>query len=471
MASIAISYQPTPKQAMFHATKANEVLYGGAAGGGKTKAMIMDALFRCIKYPGTTAVIFRRTYQELEDTDIKEATVSYPKQIAKYNAGRHEFTLLNGSKILFRHCEHEQDRFNYSGIEVQFLYFDELTSFEQTIYDFLKTRLRAKKSLGVTPIVRSASNPGNIGHGWVKKMFVDAGPYMSIQTQEIYSEALHKSKKIHTQYIPALATENPFITEDYIFQLEMKPEALRRALLNGDWDSFEGQVFTEFVNDPKHYHDGLHTHVIAPFDIPLWWPRFMSFDHGYTRPFSVGWWAVDPEGRAYRYKEWYGVKPRQANVGLEYTPREIAEGIVAREKDEQQNNLSIDRIADPAIFDRSRGDSVADQMRPDAGRAGIIFRRGDNTRLAGKMQVHERLRFREDGKPMLYIFNNCVDWLRTVPTLPYSQTKPEDVDTAAEDHAYDDTRYFLMSRPITPKKTTPPKAYTWDPYRRDEDEN
>ena len=465
MATIAIQYEPTPKQAAFHATKANEVLYGGAAGGGKTKALIMDALFRTLTYPNTTAVIFRRTYQELEDTDIKEARASYPSKLASYNAGRHEFSIVNGSKILFRHCEHEADKFNYSGIEIQFLYFDELTSFEQGVYDFLKTRLRAKKSLGVVPIVRSASNPGNIGHGWVKKMFVDAGPYMSIQTQEIFSETLHRSKKIGTQYIPALATENPFITDDYVFELEQKPEALRNALLKGDWDSFEGQVFTEFVNDPAHYADRLHTHVIAPFDIPVEWPRYMSFDHGYSKPFSIGWWAVDPDGRVYRYKEWYGGKPRQANVGLEYTPAMIAQGIIEREREEIENNLPIDRIADPAIFDKSRGDSVADQMRPDGTHKGVFFRKGDNTRLAGKMQVHERLRFDPDGKPMMYIFSTCEDWIRTVPTLPYSLKKPEDIDTDAEDHTYDETRYFLMSRPLTPTKRPPKKTYTYDPYR------
>ena len=467
---VTINYAPTEKQRAFHATVANEVLYGGAAGGGKTKALIMDALFRTLKFPGTTAVVFRRTYQELEDTDIKEAIASYPKELARYNAGRHEFTLKNGSKILFRHCENEADRFNYSGIEIQWLYFDELTSFEQSIYDFLKTRLRAKKSLGVVPIIRGASNPGNIGHGWVKKMFVDAGPYMSIQTRELYSEALHKSKLVRTQYIPALATENPHITEDYIFELEQKPEALRRALLNGDWDSFEGQVFTEFVNDPAHYKDRLHTHVIEPFDIPLWWPRYMSFDHGYSRPFSVGYWAVDPEGRVYRYKEWYGCKPRQANKGLEITPRQIAEGIVAREAEESANNISIERIADPAIFDRSRGDSVADQMRPEPGRPGVIFHKGDNTRMAGKMQLHERLRFREDGKPMLYIFSTCADWIRTVPALPYSATKPEDIDSDAEDHAYDETRYFLMSRPLAVQQKAKKKRPGYDPYDRGDDE-
>lgn len=464
---ITINYQPTPKQAMFHGTSANEVLYGGAAGGGKTKAMVMDALFRCLESPGTTACIFRRTYRELEDTDIKEAMASYPEKLAKYNSGRHEFVLVNGSKILFRHCESEKDRFNYSGLEVQFLYFDELTSFEQSIYDFIKSRMRAKKSLGVVPIVRSASNPGNIGHGWVKKMFVDAGPYMSIQTQEIYSEALHKSKKIRTQYIPALAMENPYITEDYIFELEQKPEALRRALLNGDWDSFEGQVFTEFVNDPKHYQDKLWTHVIEPFKIPLDWPRYMSFDHGYTKPFSVGWWAVDHEGRAYRYKEWYGCKPRQANVGLELSPVEIAEGIIERMKEESENNLFVDGVADPAIFDKSRGDSVADQMMPCSTHKGVFFHRGDHTRLAGKMQVHERLRFGPDGRPMMYIFSNCKDWIRTVPNLPYSEKDPEDVDSDAEDHAYDETKYFLMDHPVTPVKKPPRRPPVYDPYRSD----
>jgi len=471
MANVVINYQPTPKQSIFHASKANEILYGGAAGGGKTKALIMDALFRCLRSPDTTAVVFRRTYQELEDTDIKEAIASYPEKLAKYNAGRHEFKLINGSKLLFRHCENEADRFKYSGIEIQFLYFDELTSFEQTVYDFLKTRLRAKKSLGVVPIVRSASNPGNIGHGWVKKMFVDAGPYMSIQEQEIYSETLHKSRKMRTQYIPALAMENPFITDDYIFELEQKPEALRRALLNGDWDSFEGQVFKEFVNDPKHYEDRLWTHVIAPFEIPLDWPRFFSFDHGFTRPFSCQWWAMDLQGRAYLYKEWYGCKPKQANVGLELTPVQIADGIIERERDEIENNLRVMRVADPAIFDKSRGDSVADQMAPGymGRRQGVVFSRGDNARIAGKMQVHERMRFDDKGRPMMYVFSNCPEWIRTVPNLPYSQKKPEDVDSDAEDHSYDSTRYFMQDHPIAATKA-PPKVYKpYDPFSTDDD--
>ena len=466
MATVAINYQPTKKQAFFHASKANEILYGGAAGGGKTKALVMDALFRCLQNPGTTAAIFRRSYGELEDTDIKEAQASYPEKLAVYNAGRHEFRLINGSKILFRHCENAADRFKYSGIEIQFLYFDELTSFEQVVYDFIKTRLRAKKSLGVVPIVRSASNPGNIGHGWVKKMFVDAGPYMEIQEQELYSETLHKSKKIRTQYIPALAMENPYITDDYIFELEQKPEALRRALLNGDWDSFEGQVFTEFVNDSAHYADRIHTHVIDPFPVPLDWPRYMSFDWGYSDPFSCQWWAIDYSGRAYMYREWYGCIPKQADKGIKITPQQIMEGILDREEDEIRNNITVLRTADPSIFERSRGDSIADQMAPgyNGRHKGVVFNKGDNSRNAGKMEVHERLRFGPDGKPMMYIFNTCPEWIRTVPNLPYDERKTEDIDTDAEDHCYDATRYFLMDHPITASKKPPREYKPFDPF-------
>jgi hypothetical protein len=471
MANVVINYQPTPKQAMFHASKANEILYGGAAGGGKTKAIIMDAFFRCLKWPGTVAVVFRRSYRELEDTDIKEAQASYPEKIATYNAGRHEFSMINGSKILFRHCENEADRFKYSGLEAQHMYFDELTTFTQVIYDFLKTRLRAKKSLGCVPVVKSASNPGNIGHGWVKKQFVDAGPYLEIREQQIYSEALHKTKKIRTQYIPSLAMENPYITDDYIFELEQKPEALKRALLNGDWDSFEGQAFPEFANLPEHYLDRKWTHVIAPFEIPLDWPRYMSFDYGYSDPFAVQWWAMSPGrngkgGIAYLYREWYGCVPSKADTGIKLTPVQIADGILEREEAEIRDNIRVIRTADPSIFDKSRGFSVATQMAPGyQGRTrGVLFNKADNTRIAGKMEVHERLRFDEDGIPGMYIFSTCTDWIRTVPNLPYDEKKVEDIDTDAEDHDYDATRYFLMDHPMTPVKKQPMEPKPWSPF-------
>ena len=466
-ASFTIEYEPTPKQRMFHATTADEVLFGGAAGGGKSKAIVMDALFRCLKFPRTHAFIFRRTYAELEDTIIKEARESYPAGLAKYNGARHEMALPNGSMIHFRHCAMAADMYNYKGAEIQWLYFDELTSFEYEIYDFLKTRLRAKKSLGVTPCVRSSSNPGDIGHGWVKKMFVDAAPYMSIFTRTVESKATGRKKVFKMQYIPSLATENPYIGEDYIFQLEAKPEALRNALLFGDWDAFEGQVFTEWRDKPEHYKDRKWTHVIEPFDIPLTWSRYMSFDFGFSRPFSIGWWAIGPDGTAYRYREWYGCEPGRANTGIKIAPKQIAQGILEREKDyEAREGIKVMRVADPSIFDKSRGDSIAQMMEPSAGSPGVYFSPGDNTRLAGKAQMHERLRFDEDGRPKLQVFNTCTDFIRTIPTLPYSLTKVEDIDTDAEDHAYDEARYFFMMRPLPTKaQTMKYEPIPFDPFR------
>lgn len=405
------------------------------------------------------------------DTDIKEAQDSYPAESGSYIAGNFEFRLKNGSRILFRHCENVADMNKYRGIEIQFLYFDELTSFEWEIYDFIKTRLRAKKELGVVPIVRSASNPGDIGHGWVKKMFVDAGPYMEIREQKIWSEALRKERTIRTQYIPALATENPFITEDYIFELEQKPEALRRALLNGDWDSFEGQVFKEFVNSREHYQDRKWTHVIEPFAIPDDWPRYFSFDWGYSDPFACQWWAIDHTGIAYLYKEWYGCQKGKADKGIEITPVQIMEGILEREQEEARKNIKVIRVADPSIFERSRGESIADKMAPGYyGRAsGVSFDPADNTRLSGKMEVHERLRFDSRGVPKMYIFSTCDDWIRTVPNLPYNTKKSgdrkhEDIDTDAEDHDYDATRYFLMEHPLVAKKKERRQPKPFDPF-------
>ena len=464
MKEYCISYTPTPKQQLFHASKADEVLFGGAAGGGKSKALVMDALFRCLLYPKTHAYVFRRTYGELEDTIIREARESYPQGLGKYNAARHEIELPNGSFIHFRHCAGFDDRQNYRGAEIQWLYFDELTSFEEEIYDFLKTRLRAKKKLGVQPCVRSATNPGDIGHAWVKRRFVDAAPPMTLFESTVTSRESRKRKTYRLQYIPSLVTENPHISEDYLFQLENKPAALRNAMLYGDWNAFEGQVFTEWADRPEHYRDRLWTHVVEPFAIPDHWPRCMSFDHGYSKPFSVGWWAMSPGGTAYRYREWYGCEPGRANQGVRLTPRQIAEGILEREQAERENNIRIDRVADPAIFDRSRGDSVAQQMEPQGKLPGVFFRPGEHNRLSGKMEMHERLRFDEQGRPKLQVFSTCRDFIRTVPALPYSTRTVEDVDSAAEDHIYDETRYFCMARPVNAKEPKQRKA-VFDPYR------
>jgi len=437
---------------MFHASTANEILFGGAAGGGKSKCIVMDAIMRCLTTPGFQAYLFRRTYPELESTLIPMTLAMVPGELGRYIGSTHILKFKNGSSMRFCHLQNITDIYNYQGAEIHGLYVDELTHFKQEEFDYLLTRLRASKAMGVVPIVRCASNPGNIGHGWVKARFVDAGPHGDLIRHLVRSETLGIEKEIVSQYIPSLAMENPYITQDYLLELERKPPSLRDALLYGKWDAFEGKVFMEFVDKPERYMDQRFTHVISPFEIPAHWRRYRSMDWGYSKPFSVGWWAISPDGTAYRYREWYG-SSGQPDVGLLMTPSEVARGIIERESQERREGIKILGVADPAIWDVQTGESISDKFAKE----GVFFDKADNSRLNGKMQVHYRMAFDEEGKPGMQIFSTCKDLIRTLISLPYSLTKPEDVDTKAEDHAYDEMRYFLMAWPTAPKASIPPK--------------
>lgn len=448
-------WSPQEKQIRFMERPEYEVLYGGAAGGGKSDALLVEAL-RQVHIPHYRARVFRKTYPELEDLIDRSQEIyqmSFPR--ARYNDSKHVWTFPSGAKVYFGSMQHAKDRKKYQGRRYDFVGFDELTHFTWQEYSYLFGRNRPNGP-GTRVYMRATCNPGGIGHGWVKNRFITPAPPLTPieSTYNVrYPDGTEKKLRRKRIFVPATIFDNRILMEndpEYIAKLAMLPDAERDALLYGSWDSFEGQVFREWVNDREQYVSRKNTHVIQEFDIPKNWPRYRSFDWGYSRPFAVLWWTVDAEDRVYLYREWYGASA--PNIGLKLSVQEVAQGIRLREEGE-----NVTGYADPAIWDRSTGDSVADQMAY----AGVYFAPGDNARLAGKMQLHNRLVFDGRGMPMLYAFSTCREFIRTIPALVYSELRVEDVDTSGEDHAYDAARYFLMMHPIgaRERKEKEPRNY------------
>ncbi len=425
-------FQITKKQLQFIMSTADEVLFGGAAGGGKSWAQLIDAFLFAIKYPKSKQLIMRRTFPELNRSLIMKSQEIYPQEMCSYKVAKSMWVFNNGSIIEFGYCESESDVTIYQSAEYDIIRIDEVTHFTPFQYTYLLSRIRGVNDYPKQ--MKCTTNPGNIGHAFIKKRFITGFEPDKIYENEIGNTHVFIQSKVY---------DNPFLMKQdpaYIKRLKELPEAERKALLDGDWDIFEGQAFTEWRNAPDNGRT--YTHVIRPFEIPDSWPRYRSFDFGYAKPFSVGWWAVDQDGRVYRYRELYGCSGEE-NEGVRLTPKEIAARIKEIENKYEQGHRVLG-IADPAIFKATDGESVSEQMEKE----GVYFIPGDNTRLAGKMQLHYRLKFDDEGYPMLYVFDNCKDFIRTIPTLIYSKNDPEDIDTNGEDHAYDDTRYFLMERPL-----------------------
>ncbi len=443
-----IIWKPQPKQEQFMQRGEDEVLYGGAAGGGKSDALLIEAL-RQVNVPNYKAIIFRRTFpqtRELVDRSHALYPLIYPE--AKYNASLHFWAFPSGAKIYFGAMQHDKDRLNYLGQAFDFIAFDELTAFSWEQYSFMMTRNRPSGP-GTVCYIRSTTNPGGIGHGWVKQRFIE-----NKEPFKTYWEETEVEGKIYRRsraFVPATVFDNKKLLENnpnYVANLASMPDDVRRAYLLGDWDVFSGQVFTEFRNNPEHYIDRRYTHVIEPFKIPDTWKRYRSFDFGFTKPFSVAWWAQDFDGRLYRYRELYGCT-ETPDTGVEWNPKKIARAIKEIEERYEKGRFILG-VADSAIWDTSHGSeaSIIRQMEEE----GIYFEKSKKERLAGKMQLHYRLAFDKGGRPMLYIFKTCKAFIRTVPSLVYSETQVEDVDTKQEDHVYDETRYLLMMNPLPPKR-------------------
>ena len=465
-----IVWQPQPKQAAFMARFEDEALYGGAAGGGKSDALVIEAL-RQVHIPHYTGLIMRKTYPQLSEL-IEKTLTYYPRAYprAKYNRGSHTWTFPSGAKIVFGSLQHRVDRFNYQGKAYDYIAFDELTQFDKSEYDYLRSRNRPKGP-GTRVYIRATANPGGIGHGWVKDRFIDAAPPMTTVGEEFSwtePDGTERSAVRTRIFVPSTVFDNQELLRndpDYLVQLASLPEAERRALLYGDWDSFSGQVFAEWRNDPAHYQDRRLTHVIDPFPIPEDWGVWCGLDWGYSRPFSVGWYAVDRERRLYRIRELYGCTGTP-NEGVKWEPTELARRI--RQIEAEDPNLRgrrIQRVGDPAIWGSDGTESIGALME----RERVYFERGDHARIDGKMQVHHRLAFDERGLPMLYVFSTCRHFIRTVPALVYDETDVEDVDTDGEDHAYDELRYVCMANPIAPPVRRAPEIKRWSPLDADDD--
>ena len=459
-----IIWTPQPKQLGFMARTEYEALYGGAAGGGKSDCLLAEAL-RQVHIPHYRCLILRKTYpqlSELIDRSRELYGTAFPR--AKYNQSEHCWKFPSGAKIYFGSMQYTKDRINYQGKRYDLIIFDELTHFTWDEYSYMFSRNRPSGP-GTRVYMRAATNPGGVGHGWVKERFITPAPPLTPITEQLQIKG-PDGKPIKMQrnriFVPSRVFDNAELLKnnpEYLASLAMLPEKEREALLEGSWDSFSGQVFTEWRNDKNEYLSQRYTHVIEPFDIPKDWLIMRGFDFGYAKPFSVGWYAVDHKGCIYRIKEFYGCTATP-NTGIMLTPAEIAKQI--REIEEAEENLKgrrIRGIADPSIFDRSRGESIADMMA----REGVYWEPGDNTRLAGKMQYHYRFAFDEAGRAMLYIFNTCRHFIRTIPNLVYDEKHVEDIDTTQEDHIYDECRYVIMEHPIAPRKNIKREIPAEDP--------
>ena len=427
--------EPFPKQRLFMTATNRHVCYGGARGGGKSHAVRLKAVIMALKYKKIKQIIIRRTYPELISNHVTPL-LDQLAGLAKYNKTDKEFTFPNGSSIKMMYCDGDKDLSRFQGLEADIVYFDEATHLTEHQLKLINAIIR-----GVNDYPKRAfytCNPGGPGHAWVKRVFVDR----KFKDDENPDDYIFIQATVRDNY--ALMTKQP----EYISTLKSMPPKIREAWLNGSWDVYEGQFFEEFVDNPEQYNSRQWTHVIEPFSPPPDWPIYRSFDFGYSKPFSCGWWTVDKDGIAYRILELYGCKADEPDTGVKWAPQHIFEEINRIETEHPYlAGKDIYGIADPAIWQATSGESLAET----AAKMKVYFNKGDNKRIPGWMQMHYRFQFNADGIPMMYIFSNCKDFIRTIPLLCYSETIPEDVDTTMEDHIADESRYFCMSRPITPK--------------------
>ena len=424
---------PNEKQKLFLQSRKKYIAFGGARGGGKSWAVRTKAVLLALRYGGIRLLLVRRTYQELESNHIRFLRQTLAG-IAEYRSGTRQFLFPNGSVLDFGYCACDGDMDRYQGAEYDVIFLDEATQLRE---EWMRQFAACVRGVNDFPKrIYYTCNPGGPGHGYIKRLFID--------------RRLHAGEDpADYEFIPARVTDNKALLKkqpDYLRQLEALPKKLRQAWLEGKWDIYEGQFFQEFTDDPAHYRDRKFTHVIEPFDIPREWRVYRSYDFGYAKPFSCAWWAVDFDGCIYRILELYGCT-ETPNEGVRWTPeKQFAKIREIEQTHPWLKGRHIDGVADPAIWDTSRGESIYETALAHR----VYFTKGDNRRIPGWMQLHYRMAFDEEGYAQLYVFKGCRAFIRTIPELQFSDTDPEDLDTRQEDHVADESRYFCMSRPIRP---------------------
>lgn len=473
--NVSYDYTPSPgPQTEAHQTYVDELLYGGAAGGGKSRFARAALVIMATTVPGSRSLILRRTFKDLRRSVEGPLLQEIPRELGTYNRTDHEFRMVNGSIIELGHLQSAKDLDKYQGAEYQLVVFEEATHFTEEQYDYLLSRLRAAgnvnktlEAFGIRPRMILTANPGGIGHHWVKRRFVDPAP---AKTPFRFKPTLERPDPGVCMYLPARATDNKHLGKDYLERLNNLPENLRAALRDGSWDILDGVRFSTFNRA---------VHVIEPGDFPI--PaegvvRALGVDWGSAAPFA-GVWAAKVGEIIIVYKEAYG-------KGL--TPPEQAHMLRDLETPAERDLGYITPLAlDPAMWARSPNQpnapspggappagSIADSYRRVFGGA---VRKAHNDRLGGAALIDELLRVRnEDGMPRVFIYSTCVNLIRTLPALPRDRINPDDVDTKAEDHAYDAFRYAvqeLVGRPAprgdASRRPTPGRAYLADVRRRE----
>jgi len=467
--NLEIPYKAQTKQELLHSVPANEILYGGSAGGGKSHALRWEGYLLCQQIPNLHVYLFRRTFPELERTHIIASQHEFPThiehageriEIANYQVGQHRWKFANGSMLHYCHAEKNEDVYRYKSEEIHVLMMDELTSFLEDQYRFLRSRVRMPEDMrellpeelkARIPGVIAASNPGDRGHAWVKRYWIDTCNPTTSKT-DIHLVKMPKSEGGRTRaFIPATLDDNKYLdTEEYEGMLLGLGGVLARAMRYGDWEIFAGQAFPELNKE---------IHGIEPFDWSGYTRQYMAMDWGYAKPFSIGWYCMDFDGVLYRIYEWYGcADPNKPGEGLRMNVAEVAGRIKQIEKDLELKPRQ--RVASPDLWvDRgmgSRKDMHGPTLAEEFSRCGLHFERADNRRLMGKQQMHLRLKYVQDERGEVVespsfrvITKNCPYFWRMLPLMVLDEKKGfEDVDEKQEDHLYEEVRYMMMARPV-----------------------